>query len=139
MELKLDFKFDAAHRLMHHKGLCQNVHGHSFKVRVTLSGSPDPVNGMILDFTDLKRRINVFLDEYDHCIILNKDDNKVAEAMRDIGMPFIVTPGEPTCENIVKEFYRRMQFMFPTTPRLIEVQVWESDTASAICRSRSKE
>jgi len=134
MELKLDFKFDAAHRLMHHKGACQCLHGHTWKVRITLEGAVDLLSGMITDFKDLKHSINAILHLYDHTTILNAEDELVKTALRNISMPFAVTNGEPSCENIVKGLWTRLGLMFTTTPKLVEVQVWESDTASAVYR-----
>ena len=55
-----DFIWQMSHRLTFHKGLCQNIHGHSYKLRVYLTGETDK-NGMIIDFYDLEKIINPFL------------------------------------------------------------------------------
>ncbi len=131
MELKLDFKFDAAHRLMHHKGHCHNIHGHLFRVRVTFQGIPDLLTGMIEDFKDLKAAVNFILNEFDHTLILNAEDVHVYNSIIDLGVSILRIDGEPTCENLAMEIYHRLE-NGRTIPELVSVQVWESDTASAI-------
>ena len=57
MLLCRDFKFDAAHNLIHYHGKCERLHGHTYRLRVTLEGTPDS-EGMICDFAELKRIVN---------------------------------------------------------------------------------
>jgi len=61
-----EFKFDAGHRLPLHEGKCAQVHGHTYTMLVELSGEVDKKTGMLVDFYDLKRVVEVVLDEVDH-------------------------------------------------------------------------
>lgn len=81
------FKFDAAHKLPHYDGKCKNMHGHTWKLRVTLVGTRrtnGPQKGMILDFSDLKDIVNKFiLNQLDHSVINDYYDNPTAENLAD--------------------------------------------------------
>lgn len=65
--LTVEKSFAAAHQLHAHKGKCKNLHGHTFKVRVTVAGeSLDPEQGFLVDFGDIKKELNAILEEFDH-------------------------------------------------------------------------
>ena len=60
------FSFEAAHKLIHYEGACENLHGHSYGLEVTISGSVND-RGIVLDFKDLKTIVNnVVIDRLDH-------------------------------------------------------------------------
>ena len=73
------FTFEAGHALYGYDGKCKNIHGHSYKLSVTVIGTPinDDNNakfGMIIDFGDLKKIVkNEIVDKFDHSIIFNKN------------------------------------------------------------------
>lgn len=100
-----DFKFDAAHFLPSYKGKCERLHGHTYKLRVTLEGEPDS-EGMIVDFAEIKRVVEEkVLSELDHA-----DLNKVLK--------------NPSAENIAKWVWERLEGAFEV--KLCEVAVWET-------------
>ena len=72
-----EFKFETSHALSGHDGLCKNVHGHSYKLSVTIIGKPiqepnNPKHGMVMDFSDLKKIINkIIVEPFDHATVLN--------------------------------------------------------------------
>ncbi len=104
-----DFKFDAAHRLEKYHGKCEALHGHTYKIRVTLIGLPDS-EGMIVDFVELKRIVHEnVLSFLDHSYL-----NEI-----------IV---QPTAENIAKWIWEKLQTVlnFPNC-KLYEVTVWETE------------
>ena len=66
-QLTVEKSFAAAHQLPAHKGKCKNLHGHTFKVRVTVAGeSLDAEQGFLVDFGDVKKELNAILEEFDH-------------------------------------------------------------------------
>jgi len=81
------FSFEAAHRLPFHKGACHNLHGHSYRLEVEISGVPkkgakDPSIGMIMDFGDLKKIVNgLIIDRLDHTLLNDTFYNPTAENM----------------------------------------------------------
>lgn len=116
MEIYRTFTFDAAHRL---EGLaeghqCGNTHGHTYTVKVTVSGDVDPETGWLMDFAELKRACEPLIGQLDHTML-----NKVP------GM------GNPTSENISIWLWERL---LPVLPMLSEVEVRE--TPGTGCRYR---
>jgi len=65
--------FDAAHYTKSIKGVCENLHGHTFTLEVEVEGEPDAY-GMVMDFTLLKKIVREVLEEWDHSIIIPEKD-----------------------------------------------------------------
>jgi 6-pyruvoyltetrahydropterin/6-carboxytetrahydropterin synthase len=109
--------FSAAHRLRGYKGKCENLHGHNWKVEVSLGvGKPDKL-GMAVDFKEIKKALNSVLETLDH-----KDLNSVAY-FKDTN---------PTSENIAKYIHDQIKSLKLIAYSLqLKVTVWESDTARA--------
>ncbi|MDL2297534.1 6-carboxytetrahydropterin synthase QueD [Synergistaceae bacterium OttesenSCG-928-D05] len=116
MLLCREFKFDAAHNLINYHGKCERLHGHTYKMSVTLSGTPDH-EGMIYDFVDLKKKVNdLVLSQLDHAYI-----NDIIE--------------QPTAEYIAQWIFRQLDAELKRDNcELFEVRVWETETSSVICR-----
>ena len=128
----MTFKFDAAHRLMHYKGACNHIHGHTWKVEIALKGETDEQSGMVVDFSVIKQRVmNHVLGFFDHAIIINYEDFVVKTFLKGQGFNYMeILFGEPTCENIAKTIYRMAKMTI--RQELCWVQVWESENASAV-------
>lgn len=129
--------FDAGHRLMNHEFKCWNLHGHTYKLEVTIS-SPHGLaegTGMVIDFKDLKQAINNVIEKFDHAMILNKHDNMVITFCIKQAYAHYLIDGEPTAENIALEIelllnkqFAIMQLPPLTIERLI---LWETPTSFA--------
>ena len=73
------FHFEAAHQLPWHEGRCRNLHGHSYRLEVTVDGPLDE-HGVVIDFADLKQVVQrEVLDRYDHKYLNDLMDNPTAE------------------------------------------------------------
>lgn len=102
------FTFEMAHALMNHDGLCKNIHGHSYKLSVTLVGKAlldknHPKNGMLIDFGDLKKIINeAVIKDLDHALVLQKGhfENLVPQLSAQF-QKLIIVPFQPSCENLI--------------------------------------
>lgn len=82
MYITREFRFDAAHNLVNYKGKCENLHGHTYKLKVTLAGSPEKDSGMIIDFALLKKIVNErVIDKLDHNYLNNVLEQSTAENM----------------------------------------------------------
>lgn len=99
------FTFDAAHRLQNHDGKCRNLHGHTYKVEVTVEGEAvqvlGPQDGMLLDFGMLKQWWRPIESQLDHVTIL-EDSDPLVEALQSIGLAgtsITTFPWVPTAEN----------------------------------------
>jgi len=115
--LNVESKFASAHQLRGYRGKCENIHGHSWKVRASVCSDELNDIGLAMDFTDLKRILNDIAGPLDHVCI------------NDIH-PF--TDINPSSENIAKFIFDSLKDkVAPYRVRVKSVTVWESDTASA--------
>ena len=135
--------FDSAHRLMHHRGKCFNIHGHTYKLRVSISCT-NPFNNMIMDFYTLKNFIKDYTDKFDHAFIYASTDyevHKVVKAMDAIGIKkFIELPEETTVESMAELMFielskllaSHLSAMKELSPEVFleEVTLWETATNS---------
>lgn len=121
-EVSVEQTFAAGHALRNYKGACENVHGHNFKVQVTIEGERLDDAGMLVDFLDLKQSMRDVIARLDH-VFLN-----------DIP-PFDVK--NPSAENIAEYFYGELDRRLAGNPipvKIREVRVWETDIQSAAYR-----
>jgi 6-pyruvoyltetrahydropterin/6-carboxytetrahydropterin synthase len=106
--------FDAAHALVGYPGECQNLHGHTWDVEVSVSGSKLDDIGIVYDFKALKQDLHAILSKYDHHYL-----NEVA--------PFDNI--NATAENLARVIYEQLEQMLPEHICLVETAVWESPIA----------
>jgi len=133
-----EFKFEAAHALLGYDGLCKNIHGHSYKLFVTIIGEPisdinNPKYGMVFDFGDLKNIVNnQIINKYDHSIILNKDtDTSSFESLSELFSRKHYTNYQPTCENMVLDFVEIIKQNLPNYIKLFSVKLYETANSYA--------
>lgn len=114
MLLKKEFTFDAAHRLERYRGKCEALHGHTYRLAVTLKGHRDD-DDMVFDFTELKKLVTAkVLDRLDHAYL-----NDVMD--------------QPTAENIALWIWDELdEEVNRQNCKLHTVQVWETATSSVI-------
>jgi len=130
------YKFDTAHSLPGHDGLCKNIHGHSYELLVTLIGEPitdpqSPKYGMVIDFKDLKRIIKgLIVDEIDHSIILRNDaPESLLREMKKNFDRILLVDYQPTSENMILDFAERIQKALPGNVKLHHLKLWETVTS----------
>ena len=112
-----EFKFDAAHNLVHYHGKCERLHGHTYKMRVTLDGKPDS-EGMIIDFIELKRIVN-------ENVISKLDHNYLND----------IIP-QPTAEFIAQWVWKNLYDKLKRDNcKLHEIRIWEDETSCVILQS----
>ncbi len=132
------FHFEMAHILLGYDGDCKNVHGHSYKLFVTMIGKPvddekNPVNGMVLDFNKLKTIISqCVIDKYDHALIINdKIPSDVVNKLKEISPKVHLVPYQPTCENMLIDFAKRINEKLSDNVKLHSLKLHETDTSFA--------
>lgn len=132
------FTFEAAHALQHYTGACRNIHGHSYKLQVTIIGTPivsetHPNDGMVLDFKELKQLVQeTILDPLDHALLLRQDSSpELVEALRHLDHKLVLTPYQPTCENMLIDFKQRLKHKFPPYIELHSMKLWETEKSFA--------
>ncbi|CAI8225090.1 MAG: 6-carboxytetrahydropterin synthase [Flavobacteriaceae bacterium TMED120] len=134
-----EFTFETGHALYGHDGLCKNVHGHSYKLEVTLIGTPredakHPKNGMLIDFSDLKKIVKPNLVEvFDHATVLNitSPHKKLADEMEAMGHKVVRVDYPPTCELMLVDFAQRLKGLLPKKVVLFSLKLRETQTAFA--------
>ncbi len=133
-----EFSFEMAHVLWNYDGPCRNVHGHSYRLFVTISGVPidtqeHPKNGMVIDFTDLKSIVRKeIVNIFDHAVVVNKRyaNDKIELFSRLFGNT-VAVDYQPTCENLVSDFAGRITKHFPGEIRLHSLKLYETSTSFA--------
>jgi 6-pyruvoyltetrahydropterin/6-carboxytetrahydropterin synthase len=133
-----EFSFEMAHALWNYDGPCRNVHGHSYRLFVTLSGIPsedlqDPKNGMVIDFTDLKNIVKKeIINVFDHALTVSGNyDREKLEVFKTMFGNTVVTEYQPTCENLVADFASRIKKQLPGNVTLHSLKLYETATSFA--------
>jgi len=117
-KLNVTSHFASAHKLVGYEGLCKNLHGHNWKVRVGIECKNTDDIGMTIDFGDVKKALNDIMEVLDHSYL-----NDLA--------PFKTE--NPTSENIAKFIYKEMQKKIEVEDcQVADVEVWESERSSMI-------
>ncbi|OGX17728.1 MAG: 6-carboxytetrahydropterin synthase QueD [Omnitrophica WOR_2 bacterium RBG_13_44_8b] len=111
--IKVESNFSSAHNLRAYKGKCESLHGHNWKIEAVVAGRRVDKTGMVLDFTDLKSKLNHILEGLDHKYL-----NEV---------PYFKKVN-PTSENIAKYIYDKLKAQITG---LKSLTVWENNTSSA--------
>ena len=134
-----EFKFETGHALYGYDGLCKNVHGHSYKLSVTLLGTPitDPNHmkyGMVMDFSDLKKIVNeTIVTHFDHATVLNVDSphKELADTMESRGHKIMRVQYQPTSEMMVLDFAEKIKARLPEQLKLHHLILRETETSYA--------
>ena len=118
-------KFDAAHVLTDHQGLCRNLHGHTYRVDVSVATEAD--GDMVIDFKELKGVLTeVISGHFDHSFIYNTGsavESEIAAVVEKHGMRTVAIPFRSTVENLAKMFYNELK---AKVSGLSSVKVWET-------------
>ena len=133
------FSFETGHALYGYDGKCKNVHGHSYKLSVTVIGQPitDSSNvkyGMVIDFTDLKRIVkDEIVDVFDHATVFNKNTPHVelAKELKARDHHVILVDYQPTSEMMVIDFAKKIRKHLPENISLFSLRLQETDTSFA--------
>ena len=130
------FKFEMAHALHGYDGLCKNIHGHSYKLFVTVKGdikndSGNPKDGMVLDFDILKNIVKPeIINKYDHSLVLNANSPHSEIDLSAFEKVFFL-PYQPTSENLVADFALKIKSKLPKGVELTKVVLSETATSFA--------
>jgi 6-pyruvoyltetrahydropterin/6-carboxytetrahydropterin synthase len=133
-----EFPFEMAHVLWKYDGLCRNVHGHSYRLFVTLAGTPvddpeNPKNGMVIDFTDLKSIVKKeIVNVFDHSVVVSrKFDKEKTEMFSKMFGNTVLVDYQPTCENLISDFAGRISSHLPPGVMLHNLKLYETATSFA--------
>lgn len=99
VKISKEFTWQMSHRLPFHKGLCSNIHGHTYKLRVSLTGETDK-NGFLIDFYDLISIVQPLIDQLDHSFVVDEKDVETISFLREHSFRYVVVPNTTTSENL---------------------------------------
>ena len=134
MRITKEFKFEMAHALHGYDGLCKNIHGHSYRLWVTIKGEMlnelgHKKDGMVLDFDVIKKIVKTtIVNKYDHSLVLNANSPHAKIDLSAFEKVFYL-PYQPTSENLVYDFARIIKDKLPESVTLYKVVL--SETASS--------
>lgn len=133
------FSFETGHALYGYDGKCRNVHGHSYKLSVTVIGNPiqDTTHvkfGMVIDFGDLKKIVKEeIVDVFDHATVFNKNTPHIqlAKELEAHGHNVLLVDYQPTSEMMVIDFAEKIQQRLPENIALFSLRLQETETSYA--------
>lgn len=118
-QVSVEETFSAGHALRGYKGKCENVHGHNYRIQITLEGPELDNIGLLVDFTHIKKVTRELIARLDHQFINDLE-------------PF--TTVNPSAENMAKYFFEELSQQLKGIPpgaMVKDVVIWETDTARA--------
>ena len=133
------FNFETGHALYGYDGKCRNVHGHSYKLNVTVIGEPitdknDVKFGMVIDFGDLKKIVkSEIVDKFDHATVFNKNTPHIelAQELKNRDHDVILVDYQPTSENMVIDFAEKIKKHLPGHIQLHSLKLKETESSFA--------
>jgi len=134
MKIAKEFRWEMGHRLPFHKGLCRNIHGHSYKMIIEINGEIDK-NGMIIDFFDLGKIVKPMIEKYDHAFLCWSEDKIVKDFLIKNRMKKVFINYHSTVENICADFshqiFKKLGRIKNNGFRELTVQIFETPNAFA--------
>ena len=149
MKIVKIIEWDMGHRVLHHRSVCRGLHGHRYKVEICVSGdlvskSGASEEGMVIDFSDIKKISNQFIQEkLDHAFMVwKKDEDLISFFKQSKGHKPVIVPFTPTAENIAAYIFNKLQDKFldvyKTGLHLHSVKLWETPTSYALYEGGAK-
>lgn len=134
-----EFSFETGHALYGYDGKCRNLHGHSYKLSVTVKGVPisEPNHvkqGMVIDFGDLKKIVmEEIVNVFDHATVFNKNTPHIelANELSKRNHQVILVEYQPTSENMLVDFANRIKSRLPQNVQLFSLRLRETATSFA--------
>lgn len=131
------FTFESAHVLYNYDGKCKNMHGHSYKLYVTVKGNPindleNEKNGMVLDFGDLKTIVKEeIIEQWDHAVLVNalSPHKSLGETLEMEGHKVIFCEYQPTCENMLLDIAQKIKSRLPKEVELAYLKLHETENS----------
>jgi len=127
--IKRSQKFEYAHRLLNHPALCQYLHGHSGNAEVEIMDKTLDDQGMVEDFTILKKAMSVTLDSWDHATLLQVND-PLKPVLELQGQRLFIFDEPPTAEVMARTLYNKLQEFFPNRVRRVTISETEKNQAT---------
>lgn len=134
MQIACDFHWEMGHRIPDHVGLCKNLHGHSYRMRVTIEGDVQP-SGMIIDFFDVKKLIMPIVDSLDHAFLCDERDALMHSFLQQHAMKMVLVSFPTTVENLTQYMLDALRTPLSRYPHLRKVTVRIRETTSSFAEA----
>lgn len=142
MKVTKEVTFDSAHMLSNYQGKCENLHGHTYKLQVTIDNplqNEGNETGMVMDFNTLKKVIDFITESFDHAIIFSdmeyrgEAENALLDWADKYNMNYVIIPaGKSTSECIATAIRAKIACALPAVEMgNISVRIWETPTSFA--------
>ena len=132
------FAFECAHALLGYDGACRYIHGHSYKLEVSLLGIVrqqvgHPKNGMLMDFGELKQLVQqAVINDWDHALLLHRDTPEgLIKALQENQEKLVLLPYQPSCENMLLDIRQRLKAVLPANCKLCRLMLSETENSYA--------
>lgn len=123
-----EIEFCYGHRLLGYAGKCRHLHGHNGKAVILLEGDRLDAAGMLVDFTEIKTKVQAWIDDnLDHNLVLCKDD-PILPVLVEHGERVFVMDENPTAENIARLIHETAK---GAGLPVIQVTLWETSKCHA--------
>ncbi len=131
MKIAKEFHWEMGHRLPFHKGKCVNLHGHTYRLQVIVSGTEDE-HGLVIDFYDLKRIINPVIEKLDHSFMVSTKDTDLVRLFKGFETKIVLVDFHSTVENIAKYLLQEISSAgLPGNIDEVAVRVYETTDSYA--------
>ena len=125
--VRIETTFDSGHRLLDYDGKCAFPHGHTYRAEVFLESDALDAQGLVFDFTKLKRRVKSWIDDnWDHSFLLNSRDTELINGLATAskGRIYQFDEENPSCEVLSRVLYTKIVELCGVSP--VKVRLWES-------------
>lgn len=133
-----EVSFDCAHVLPWHEGQCKNIHGHTYKLQVTVAKKEKDLSAWVMDYGQLKQIINdKIVSAYDHALLLGGGElhHALLQLCQQFNLKHHYVPDNTTTEFIIEDIVNLLQVAFFTANlqniKLVKVRLYESATSYA--------
>lgn len=118
------------HRLCNHTEGCQNLHGHSYRIVVSLTGTNNAY-GMVFDFGEISQIVRPIIEQLDHSTMLHKDDQPLVDFLQSQNMKLTLVPFHPTTEELGQWFLNQIAGKIGSPSNIQEISITLFETATS--------
>ena len=143
MKIVKIIQWDMGHRVLHHRSICKGLHGHRYRAEICVSGdlvseSGTSEEGMVIDFSDIKKISQELIDEkLDHAFMVWDKDSELLDFFKHSkGHKPVIVPFTPTAENVAAYIFHKLKDkfsdVFKTGLHIHSVKLWETPSSYAL-------
>ena len=125
-----EIRWEMSHRLPFHDGPCKNIHGHSYMLRIAITGTTD-AQGIVIDFYDVEKIMRTVVDKLDHSFVCDPKDEKMINFLKENNFKYLVMPDYTTAENIATYVLENVSVEFEKFANLEKISIRLHETKDA--------